>query len=144
PHTGTAVLVCERQPSATATAATGSHTQPRSRVTDKPRAAANAPTANIGASAHHRAALPSLAKGTREGRCPSKPPHSDDEQQEGQPTRVALEHIPTVNDANRHPRPQPDCAGTPDSATPISRGYISLIFAISRIGRLSGRLGRAA
>jgi hypothetical protein len=66
------------------------------------------PTVNTGASAHHRAALPSLAKGTREGRCPSKPPHSDDEQQEGQPTQVALKHILTVNDADRPLRPQPE------------------------------------
>lgn len=70
--------------------------------------AASAPTVNTGASAHHHAALPSLAKGTREGRCPSKPPHSDDEQQEGQPTPVALQNILTVNDANRPLRPQPE------------------------------------
>jgi hypothetical protein len=70
--------------------------------------AASTPTVNTGASVHHRAALPNLAKGTREGRCPSKPPHSDDEQQEGQPTRVALKHILTVNDANQPLRPHPE------------------------------------
>jgi hypothetical protein len=69
---------------------------------------ASTPTVNTGASAHHRAALPSLAKDIREGRCPSKPPHSDDEQQEGQPTRVARENILTVDDANRPLRPHPE------------------------------------
>jgi hypothetical protein len=70
---------------------------------------------------HRRAALPSLAKGSREGRCLSKPPQGDDEQQEGQPTRVALDQILTVNDANRLLRPQPECLGTACRSPPA--GY---------------------
>src|SRR6266704_19561 len=54
----------------------------------------------------------SPAKGSREGRRPSKPPHGDDEQQKEQPTRVALDQILTVNDANQLLRPHPECSGT--------------------------------
>ena len=55
---------------------------------------------------------PEPGQGTREGRCPSKPPHSDDEKQKGQPTRVALEHVLAVNDASRLLRPHPECGRT--------------------------------
>ncbi len=82
--------------------------------------ATSTPTVNTGASVHHRAALPNLAKGTREGRCPSKPPHSDDEQQEGQPIGAALEHILTINDASRPLRPHPECAGTTDPTPAVT------------------------
>src|SRR2546429_51800 len=54
----------------------------------------------------------SPAKGSREGRRPSKPPHGDDEHQKGQPIRVALDQILTVKDANQLLRPHPECSRT--------------------------------
>src|SRR3954465_12810112 len=68
-------------------------------------------------SAHRRAALPETGQRITGGPLPSKPRHSDDEQQEGQPTRVALEHILTVNDANQPLRPHPERSGTPCQGT---------------------------
>lgn len=75
-------------------------------------AAASTPTVNIGASAHHRAALPSPAK--EHGRAAARPnlPTVMTSSKKGNPPRAALEHILAVNDASRLLRPHPECGRT--------------------------------
>src|SRR4051812_36425438 len=85
-------------------------------------------------SAHRRAALPETGQRITGGPLPSKPPQSDDEQQEGQPTRVALEHILTVNDANQPLRPHPERSGTAVARDCASVKY----WAVKMVGSLAG------